>query len=124
MPPRLHRLSNDALIEIDHVSFGYDASRLILNDWQLSGIIQFQSGTPTNFSYSFSSGVSNQNRQTTGQERYGPRPVFVADWRIPEEKMNEFVQSALVRGARIEEIVRHREDLETLFLRAVEEVKS
>jgi ABC-2 type transport system ATP-binding protein len=41
--------------------------------------------------------------------------------RLAEKEMNELVQAALVRGARIEEIVRHRDDLETLFLRAVEE---
>jgi ABC-2 type transport system ATP-binding protein len=40
--------------------------------------------------------------------------------RLPEKEMTEWVQAALVRGARIEEIVPHREDLETLFLRAVE----
>ena len=28
-------MSSDALIEIDHVSFGYDSSRLILNDLSL-----------------------------------------------------------------------------------------
>src|SRR5512139_924306 len=32
---RPHRLKPDTLIEIDHVSFGYDASRLILNDLTL-----------------------------------------------------------------------------------------
>jgi hypothetical protein len=66
--------------------------RLILNDWEMSGLIQFQSGTPVSFSYNYSSGVSNQNRQTTGQERWGPRPQFVADWRIPADKQTEFVQ--------------------------------
>ena len=40
--------------------------------------------------------------------------------RLAEKEMNELVQAALARGARIEEIVRHREDRETLFLRAVE----
>jgi ABC-2 type transport system ATP-binding protein len=40
--------------------------------------------------------------------------------RLPEKELNEFVQSALARGARVEELVRHREDLEALFLRAVE----
>ena len=40
--------------------------------------------------------------------------------RLAEKEMQELVQPALARGARVEEIVRHREDLETLFLRAVE----
>ena len=31
-PAPVQRLKSDTLIEIDHVSFGYDASRLILND--------------------------------------------------------------------------------------------
>ncbi len=35
MPTRLLRLSSDTLIEIDKVSFGYDASRLILSDISL-----------------------------------------------------------------------------------------
>jgi ABC-2 type transport system ATP-binding protein len=40
--------------------------------------------------------------------------------RLAEKEMNEVVQAALVRGARVEEVVRHREDLESLFLRAIE----
>ena len=48
--------------------------------------------TPISFSYGYSTGVSNQNRQFTGQERYGPRPVFIADWRIPKDKQTEFTQ--------------------------------
>jgi ABC-2 type transport system ATP-binding protein len=40
--------------------------------------------------------------------------------RLAEKQMTEVLQAALARGARVEEIVRHREDLETLFLRAVE----
>jgi ABC-2 type transport system ATP-binding protein len=40
--------------------------------------------------------------------------------RLPEKQMQELVQSALARGACLEELVRHREDLETLFLRTVE----
>jgi ABC-2 type transport system ATP-binding protein len=44
--------------------------------------------------------------------------------RLPEKEMNEWVGAALVRGARIEEIAPHREDLETLFLRAVEAQQS
>jgi phospholipid/cholesterol/gamma-HCH transport system ATP-binding protein len=36
MPSETHRPSTDALIEIDHVTFGYDASRTILQDVSLS----------------------------------------------------------------------------------------
>jgi ABC-2 type transport system ATP-binding protein len=40
--------------------------------------------------------------------------------RVAEKEMHELVQAALARGARLEEVVRHREDLEALFLRTVE----
>jgi ABC-2 type transport system ATP-binding protein len=40
--------------------------------------------------------------------------------RLPEKEMHELVQTALARGARLEELVRHREHLEDLFLRTVE----
>jgi ABC-2 type transport system ATP-binding protein len=40
--------------------------------------------------------------------------------RLPEKEMHELVQVALARGARLEELVRHREHLEDLFLRTVE----
>jgi ABC-2 type transport system ATP-binding protein len=39
--------------------------------------------------------------------------------RLPEKEMHDVLQAALARGARVEEVVRHREDLETLFLRTV-----
>ena len=37
--------------------------------------------------------------------------------RVAEKQMRELVQAALARGARVEEVTRHREDLESLFLR-------
>ena len=40
--------------------------------------------------------------------------------RLGEKELNELLQAALARGARVEELVRHREHLESLFLRAVE----
>jgi ABC-2 type transport system ATP-binding protein len=40
--------------------------------------------------------------------------------RVPEKEMHELVQQALARGARLVELVRHRENLEDLFLRTVE----
>jgi ABC-2 type transport system ATP-binding protein len=39
--------------------------------------------------------------------------------RLAEKEMGELLQAALARGARIEELLRHREDLEALFMRAV-----
>jgi ABC-2 type transport system ATP-binding protein len=41
--------------------------------------------------------------------------------RVTEKELSELLQLALGCGARIEEVVRHREDLEALFLRAVGE---
>jgi len=66
--------------------------RLALNDWQLSGMVTAQSGTPANFGYSFSTGISNLARQYTGTERYGPRPVIAGNWVLPKDQQNEFVQ--------------------------------
>ena len=43
--------------------------------------------------------------------------------RVPEKEMHELLAAALARGVRVEELVRHREDLEALFLRAVESHK-
>jgi len=43
MPSELHPAGGDTLIEIDHVTFGYDASRTILNDISL----RFQRGKVT-----------------------------------------------------------------------------
>jgi ABC-2 type transport system ATP-binding protein len=40
--------------------------------------------------------------------------------RLPEKEMHEVVQAALARGARLEELVRHREHLEDLFMRMVD----
>ncbi len=39
--------------------------------------------------------------------------------RVGEKESSELVQAALARGARLEELVRHRDDLESVFLRAV-----
>jgi ABC-2 type transport system ATP-binding protein len=44
--------------------------------------------------------------------------------RVSEKEVNELVQAALLRGARLEELVRHRDDLESVFLRAVAEQKN
>lgn len=69
--------------------------RLVLNDWQLSGFVAAQTGTPITFSYTFSSVLTSTaaiNRYYTGQERFGPRPVFVANWKLPGEQRSEYVQ--------------------------------
>lgn len=58
----------------------YKIARLILNGWQLSGITTIQSGAPGNVGYSIQ-GISaaELNRRTTGQERFGPRPVILSN---------------------------------------------
>jgi hypothetical protein len=69
--------------------------RLALNDWQLSGLMTAQTGNPSSFSYGYSTGLTSGgaiNRVYTGQERYGPRPMFVVDWTLPKNQTNEFVQ--------------------------------
>lgn len=55
--------------------------RLALNDWELSGMVIAQTGTPTQFTFSYSSGVSNLARQWTGNEEWGPRP-YVTQWKL------------------------------------------
>jgi hypothetical protein len=65
--------------------------RLALNDWEVAGLVTAQTGTPNSFGFGFSGGVSNQNRQWTGQETYGPRPI-IGDWRMPADKMNDYQQ--------------------------------
>lgn len=82
--------------------------RMALNDWQLSGIVTLQTGTPTQlggFGFSTPSGL-NVNRYYTGQETFGPRPILVGDWRLPSGQMNEYtqfntaaVQPAVIKGS-------------------------
>jgi hypothetical protein len=66
--------------------------RLILNDWELTGVIAPRSGSPTTFGFNYRSGVSNQNLEFTGQPSYGPRPVIVADWVLPSDQKTTFTQ--------------------------------
>ena len=51
------------------------ATRLILNDWQLSGISTFRDGTPATVGYNVS-GISNLAAIVTGNPDYGPRVVI------------------------------------------------
>ena len=66
--------------------------RLVLNDWQLSGLMQAQTGSPANFSFSFANDGSNINQRWTGRPEYGPRNVFTGAWRLPNGQMNEYTQ--------------------------------
>jgi hypothetical protein len=50
--------------------------RAIFNNWQVSGITNFQTGQPDNITFGVSGvGGSDVNRRWTGSETYGPRVV-------------------------------------------------
>lgn len=76
-PPR-----SDALIEIDHVTFGYDASRKILNDISL----RFARGKVTSILGSSGCGkttllrlIGGVNAASSGEVRFDGKPVDVHD---------------------------------------------
>ena len=60
----------------DNLAVNNFATRLILNDWQLSGITTMRSGAPTQIGYSING--YNSTMITTGDPDYGPRPVFTS----------------------------------------------
>jgi hypothetical protein len=64
-------------------------TRMAFNDWKLSGLVTAQTGTPVSFTY-YINGVSSLQRSYTGNERYGPRPRFVSDWRLPSSQQTDF----------------------------------
>jgi hypothetical protein len=49
--------------------------KLIVNDWQISGITGFQSGAPTSLGFSIA-GIGNLNERYTGSPDVGPRISF------------------------------------------------
>jgi len=59
--------------------------RLIFNGWQVSGIYNAQSGTPTNVG--FGDGAGNQNERYTGSPNIGPRVVMTGN---PNGKKQEY----------------------------------
>jgi hypothetical protein len=63
--------------------------RLIINDWQLTGLLQAQTGTPTNFGFGFLNDASNINQRWTGNPDYGPRPIL-GNWRLNSSQVNEY----------------------------------
>jgi hypothetical protein len=65
--------------------------RMLLNDWELSGLVTAQTGTPAQFSYGIT-GVSSLARVYTGSDRYGPRPLIFGNWQLPSSQMNELQQ--------------------------------
>jgi hypothetical protein len=61
--------------------------RMVLNDWQFSGIMIVSTGSPTQFGYpSYSNDGSNINLRWTGQNTLGPRPYILGDWRLSSGK--------------------------------------
>jgi hypothetical protein len=66
--------------------------RLALNDWQLSGFVTAQTGSPLGFSCGFSTGASaGMGNLYTGQPNLGPR-CYVNDWKLSGNQMDEFTQ--------------------------------
>jgi len=83
-------------------SFDNAVTRLFLNDWQVSGITTFQTGSPQNISYSIS-GVSSAvlNRTITGLESVAPRPVLTANPTLSkgDRTMYEYYNTSVVKMA-------------------------
>ena len=88
-------------------SFNNPVTRLFLNDWQVSGITTFQTGSPQNITYSIS-GVSSAvlNREITGLESVAPRPVLSANPTLSKgsrtmyEYFNTTVVGLALKGSR------------------------
>ena len=88
-------------------SFNNPVTRLFLNDWQVSGITTFQTGSPQNITYSIS-GVSSAvlNRTITGLESVAPRPVLSANPTLSKgsrtmyEYFNTTVVGLALKGSR------------------------
>jgi hypothetical protein len=75
---RPHYLKANAVWSLPHVpsSFGR-AVGLILNDWQIAGVLTAGSGTTYDLNYSYNSNGANVN--LTGSPDYGARIVYVGD---------------------------------------------
>ena len=66
--------------------------RLLLNDWQLGGLVIGQTGSPTQFGYpSYTNDSSNIAARWTGQPDLGPRPI-VTNWQLPSSQMDDYHQ--------------------------------
>jgi hypothetical protein len=66
--------------------------RLVLNGWQVTGIVTAQTGTPVTFGHpGFATDGSNVALRWTGQPTFGPRAV-VTNWRLPGSGMTELSQ--------------------------------
>jgi hypothetical protein len=56
--------------------FDHPVVRLALNDWQWTGLLQANTGSPFGYSFSFMNDGSNIAQRWTGNPDYGPRVVF------------------------------------------------
>jgi hypothetical protein len=66
--------------------------RLLINDWQLTGILQASTGSPTGFSFSFQNDGSNIAQRWTGNPDYGPRVMFVGDPNLSGDQKSALAQ--------------------------------
>jgi hypothetical protein len=57
----------------------------IVNNWQVSGIVTFQSGAPSNVPFSIS-GIGNLNERYTGSPDIGPRVVYTEKMKYPQDQ--------------------------------------
>jgi hypothetical protein len=62
--------------------------RLVINDWQLSGQWQANTGGPVSFNFGFQNDSSNIAQRWTGNPDYGARPV-VGNWRLPSNQVTD-----------------------------------
>lgn len=75
-------------------SFG----KLVLNDWQISGITTMASGAPSNISFSIS-GIGNLNERYTGSPDIGPRVVYTGPVSYPKDQYQWMTASVLALPA-------------------------
>jgi hypothetical protein len=71
--------------------------RLVLNDWQLSGLMAGMTGTRAQFGTpGFNQDGSNITQRWTGSNDYGPRALIVGDWRSSvTNEYNQFNTAAI-----------------------------
>jgi Carboxypeptidase regulatory-like domain/TonB-dependent Receptor Plug Domain len=76
---REHILVVNYIWDLPKVRYSNRILRGIVNDWQLSGITQFQSGVPTELGFGFPSGVQGGGQRINGSWTEGPRPIITGN---------------------------------------------
>jgi hypothetical protein len=77
-------------------------TRFLLDNWQMSGITTMSSGAPTTISYSVQgTGTTALNRQITGSETWGPRPVLTGDMNLNpgDRTMYAWINTSVIQRA-------------------------